>query len=400
MTGAEGTPPPGDDRPIACDQILPSISDPGAGPSYSVRALSTALSRRGVRVRVRTISGWRSQDVNPGPDGFEEASHRQDFAKAPLLRQLCASNDLRRALHQTTGRADILHAHGLWVLSSVYPAKAARATGAKFVLSPRGMLGAEAMAFSRIRKRIFWRMIQESALATAACIHVTSEAEYEDVRRAGLRTPVAVIPNGIDLPEVAAGSSAERREILSLGRIHPKKGLDNLVRAWARIEPLFPAWRLRIVGPSELGHDRELLTLAKGLQLTRISIEPPVFGPAKLGAYRSAGLFVLPTRNENFAMTVAESLAAGTPVICTKGAPWSGLDREGCGWWIDQGVAPLAEALKRAMRMSADELSTMGLLGRAWMARDFGWDPIATDMLALYRWLARGDTLPSTVRLT
>ena len=110
-------------------------------------------------------------------------------------------------------------------------------------------------------------------------------------------------------------------------------------------------------------------------------------------------LFVLPTLSENFAITVAEALAAGTPVIATKGAPWHGLEREDCGWWIDHGVEPLVAALAKAMTMQREALQAMGAKGRAWMARDFSWDRVANDMLDVYRWLLAGGEPPRTVRL-
>ena len=217
-----------------------------------------------------------------------------------------------------------------------------------------------------------------------------------------MKNPVAIVPNGIDLPEPRALSNsglAAGRIVLSLGRIHPKKGLDRLVRAWAKVEAAHPDWRLRIVGPDELGHAGELLTLAAELKARRVSVEKSVAGDAKIAAYRQADLFVLPTLNENFAITVAEALAAGKPVIATKGAPWRALQSEGCGWWIDHGIEPLSAALANAMVMTREALQAMGGKGRAWVARDFSWDRVARDMLDVYRWLALRGELPSTVRL-
>jgi glycosyltransferase involved in cell wall biosynthesis len=213
---------------------------------------------------------------------------------------------------------------------------------------------------------------------------------------------VAIIPNGIDIPELHSHSTAASdagRIVLSLGRIHPKKGLDRLVRAWAKVEAAHLEWRLRIVGPDELGHARELAALAAELKTQRVSIEGPVAGTAKAEAYRDAELFVLPTLNENFAITVAEALAAGTPVIATKGAPWHGLEREDCGWWIDHGVELLAATLTNAMAMGPGALQAMGAKGREWMRRDFSWEAVAHQMLDVYRWLSSRGDVPSTVRL-
>ena len=133
--------------------------------------------------------------------------------------------------------------------------------------------------------------------------------------------------------------------------------------------------------------------------ISRLSIEPPIFGVDKNLAYEDADLFVLPTLNENFAMTVAEALAHGTPVISTKGAPWEGLISEGCGWWVDPGVEALAATLANAMAMPRDALKAMGTNGRAWMERDFSWAHVAANMNLVYRWLVDRSEAPNSVRI-
>jgi glycosyltransferase involved in cell wall biosynthesis len=363
-------------RPIVCEHVLASVAEPGAGPSYSVRALTKNLATEGASVRLRTIEGWRAGSHEAqSPPSTPGERHGHDFRRIPVLKGLAASRDMERALRNAAETTDLFHSHGLWLMPNIYPAWAARGTAVKLVVSPRGMLAAEALAFSSMRKAVFWRLLQAHALRSAHCLHATGEAEYADVRAAGLSNPVAVIPNGVDLPPaICERRPTGARTALSLGRIHPKKGLDQLIRAWARVEAMHPDWRLRIVGPAELGHDLELVALTRALNLKTVSVEGPLFGEAKAAAYRSADLFVLSTRNENFAMTVAEALAAGVPVISTKGAPWAGLA-------LPQG-----------------ELAAMGARGRAWMARDFGWDRIAVEMLSVYRWLARGAEPPKAVR--
>jgi glycosyltransferase involved in cell wall biosynthesis len=280
--------------------------------------------------------------------------------------------------------------------------RAALKAGKPFIIAPRGMLGPAALAFSRTKKRAFWAVLQGNVVRCASCIHATSEQEHDEIREFGLRNPIAIIPNGIDIPQLDNTTITANdfgRTVLSLGRIHPKKGLDRLVRAWAQQESAHPEWRLRIVGPDELGHAAELANLAGELKIRRMSIEDSVVGDAKNALYRQADLFVLPSLNENFGITVAEALSLGTPVIATKGAPWQDLAREGCGWWIDHGVEPLAVALGNAMAMTREVLQAIGAKGRAWMRRDFSWDRVACDMFDVYRWLALRGELPTTVRL-
>lgn len=99
-------------------------------------------------------------------------------------------------------------------------------------------------------------------------------------------------------------------------------------------------------------------------------------------------MFVLPTLGKSFAMTVAESLAAGTPVISTKGAPWEVLPRERCGWWIDHGVEAMANAILAALALPDAEWVAMGARGRAYMERDFSWTVLAERLLAAYLWMS------------
>jgi len=314
---------------------------------------------------------------------------------------LRSSRTLSSALHDAGPTSQVIHNHGLWLMPNVSAGRVAASGPTPLVVSPRGMLAPAALGFSRLKKRAFWVLFQGAVIFGASCLHATSEQEYEEIRGFGLTNPVAIIPNGIDLPRVPArpttGPVAER-VVLSLGRIHPKKGLARLVQAWSKVEAGYPGWQLKIAGPPEIGHDQELRKLTIALGLTRVSIEDPIYGDAKTIAYRDTDVFVLPTLNENFGLTAAEALAAGTPVISTKGAPWSGLEREGCGWWIDHGVEPLAEALAHAMALPREALNAMGERGRQWMARDFSWDAVAHDMLGVYHWLARRAPPPPAVR--
>jgi glycosyltransferase involved in cell wall biosynthesis len=235
----------------------------------------------------------------------------------------------------------------------------------------------------------------------AACLHVTSDEEHDDMRTMGLTNPIAVIRNGVDIPMFSESLKTDSRDrsVLSLGRIHPKKGLGSLVRAWAHVERKHSDWRLRIVGPNEAGYAEELRELASQLNVERLSIETPVYGPDKFRAYRDADLFILPTLSENFGLTIAEALASGVPAICTKGAPWHGLETEHCGWWIDHGVESLIDALDIAMTAPREELGAMGLRGHDWMRREFSWDRIAHEMLDVYKWVLGTGVRPTSVRL-
>jgi glycosyltransferase involved in cell wall biosynthesis len=361
--------------------------------------LCEALPQAGVEPKLLTVAAINEVDGELAKNGYQGRQFRWDHAHTPILKALRRSRHLARSLNESVGETDIVHNHGLWLMPNVYAGRETARAGTPLVVSPRGMLGAAALAFSRRKKKLFWALLQGPALRHAACFHATSEAEYDEIRAFGIRAPIAVIPNGIDLPQMVRGPmTGSERVVLSLGRLHPKKGLDRLLRAWAVVEPGRPDWLLRIIGPSEAGHDNELRALAASLHLQRVSIEAPLYDEEKDKAYRLADLFVLPTHNENFGVSVAEALAAEVPVIVTKGAPWRKLKDEDCGWWIDHGVEPLAAALSQATSLPREQLEVMGARGRAWMAREYSWVRTAHNVSEIYSWLCVGSAMPATVR--
>lgn len=375
-------------------QIVPTIAEEASGPSYSVVRLSEALIAQQQEVTLAALD-WGPM-VSP-------LSFLKTFPLGIGPRQLGRSPELRRWLiaETVTGQTDLIHSHGLWTMPNVYPAKACKRGHCSLVISPRGMLSAWALQWSARKKKIFWRLCQESALKAATCFHATAECEYEDIRQLGFKQPVCIVPNGIDVPpnqEKRWGN--DKRRLLFLGRIHPKKGMDILLRAWQAVESRFPDWELQVVGPDNNGYLAEMQELAKRLQLKRVVFTGVLYGEEKLRAYREASLFVLPTYSENFGLTVGEALAVGTPAIVSRGAPWAGLESYGAGWWIEIGVEPLVICLEEALSCSTENLVEMGRRGRSWMEAEFSWGHIGRQMAETYRWLLdRSLPVPHCVRL-
>jgi len=249
-------------------------------------------------------------------------------------------------------------------------------------------------------KHLFWHAWQASALRQAQCFHATAQSEYVDIRERGFRQPVCVLPNGIDLPPLGEAPGGDRRRLLFLGRIHPVKGIDVLLRAWQAVQARFTDWDLHIVGPDHNGYLAKMKALATDLQLKRVFFRGPLYGAQKWRAYGEASLFVLPTHSENFGMAVGEALAAGVPAIVTRGAPWAGLPDQDAGWWISLGPEPLISCMEHALATPRQRLREMGLAGREWIGREYSWDRIGAQFAETYRWLDCGGTAPPWVRLS
>lgn len=377
--------------------VVPAISEEASGPSYSVVRLCESLIEAGEELTLAALD-WApipSKPVFLKVFPFGRGPRR--LGRSPMM--------LAWLTHATAdGKVDIVHNHGMWQMNAAYPGWVARGRKTKLVSSPRGTFSTWAMNHGSWTKKIVWPLIQRPALMTASCFHATSEAEYLDIRRLGFKQPVAIIPNGIDVPEIAEKKIGQVRTLLFLGRVDPKKGIDILLKAWATVMDRFPDWQLVIVGSDtgygrRPGYLRQMRELAEGCKLKRIEFRDPVYGSEKLAVYQGADLFVLPTHSENFGMTVAEALAAGTPAIVTKGAPWQDLVTNEAGWWIECGVESLVACLTEAMAHSPEDLALKGANGRDWMLREFSWKLIGSRMDQTYRWLTAGGQVPSWVRV-
>jgi glycosyltransferase involved in cell wall biosynthesis len=172
--------------------------------------------------------------------------------------------------------------------------------------------------------------------------------------------------------------------------------LLNLVEAWAAVKP--ESWQVVIAGQDENGHQAEVEAAIRERQLQRdFSFVGPIDGPAKWDLYRSADLFVLPSHTENFGLAVAEALACGLPVITTRGTPWEDLATHHCGWWIELGAEPFAQALREATTLMDAERQEMGRLGHKLVADNYTWPAAARKMLAVYRWMLGHGERPECV---
>lgn len=287
---------------------------------------------------------------------------------------------------------ELIHLHGIWQYPALLTWRWAKRTKRPYVVSVHGMLEPHGLTQSRFRKWFALRAYVRRCLESAACLRATSMMEVESIRRFGLKTPVALIPNGVSVPPASStpGSRPFRRAVV-LCRLHPQKGLLYLIRAWEAVRP--QGWKLIIAGPDHNGHAAELsAVLQDGGLGDLIQIRGEVPPTEKHEFYQDGDLFILPSLGENFSLVIAEALAHGMPVITTRATPWQELTQYQCGWWVEVGVEPLAAALREATGAAPHCLRAMGERGRKLIETRYNWRLVAKRMVDTYLWiLARAE---------
>ena len=369
--------------------IVPDIGEEANGVATVVNELSVNSISKASQITIATI---RTKHKHQGINYYITK-------KINFLRSFDISFPLMFFTYRKLQENCILHNHGLWsfinIAIALYPLK----IRSKLIVSPHGTLSKWSMQHKRFRKKLFWQ-IQKLLLIRADIIHVTSIEELHEVRDLNIKTPIAVIPNGVrDFGRRTNVKSENTKEILFLSRLHPKKGLDNLISAWMRIENQYPNWHLKICGTGEPSYILELKRKTHEMKSRRIHFLDPLYGAKKTSAYMNADVFILPTYSENFGMVIAEALMNECPVIVGKGAPWSKVAEVGCGWWIENDIETISSTLIDAFSCSDAIRQSMGQKGRKWMKNDFDWNSITHKMILSYEWLSGNTPKPDWIKL-
>jgi glycosyltransferase involved in cell wall biosynthesis len=357
------------------------------GPITSVYELCAGLVRQGCEVRVLTTNAnGLSSVLDVAKDAPVTLPPGVTVRYCRRIFRHSVSPQLARWLLPSIRWADLVHLTAVYNFPTIPTLAACRWLGKPLVWSPRGAL----QRWSSSRRqgmKAGWESVCRWMAPGGTVLHVTSAQEAAESVAKFPRARAVVIPNGVELParlEHRNGSGELR--LLFLGRIDPKKGIENLLAACPHLTIGRP-WSLTIAGSGDSAYTSGLEEKAHELGLReRVSFVGEVRGQAKADLFATSDFAIFPSHTENFAMVVAEALAHGVPVIASKGTPWNGVGAHGCGLWVENDPATLAAAIERMSRMP---LAEMGERGRRWMEEEFTWETVAREMLQLYGKLVR-----------
>lgn len=414
---------------------MPSVSRRGGGLFPASRALAHALQQLGgMDVSVLGLAdAYTDDDIDAWKEVRTMACSTvgpSSFGFAPGMPSALRNEDPL-----------ITHHVGLWQYPSVAGRRWAKRYRRPYIVSPHGMLEDWALRNASWKKRIAGWLYENDHLRQATCIHALNPAEAQAIRDYGLSNPICVVPNGVELPgeeptieepvyERRAGGGArtpvsspqtsvskvqtpvpkaqtpvpwddtfgeDTRVLLFLGRIHPKKGLDQLIQAWKTV--VLEGWHLAIVGWDDGGHEPELKRQVRRLGLgDTVHFMGPMYDGEKEAAFRHADAFILPSFSEGLPMAVLEAWSYRLPVIMTSACNIPEGFEANAALRVAPDPDAIAQGLQELAAMSDAQRIQMGRRGRNLVQQNFTWRRVAEQMADVYRWMCGDGAEPSCVQ--
>ncbi len=387
----------GQRTPLSILYGVGSLYKRSSGPFLTTLQTAQELRRRGHRVII--IGTKSAQDQGPPSDwaGLQTIAFPK-MGPSTLHFAPRAGHWLRRS----GLRPDVISLEGVWLHLFGKIAHWARKQKVPYMITAHGNFNPVALSVSEWKKQLARYWFVDDLLKHASCFHAITEQEYRWIRDYGLRQPICVIPNGVNIPPVnsAARISTElrtRRTVLFIGRLHHIKGLDLLLNAWAQVAASRSDWQLVIAGNDD-GAQQELEALNESLGLNNVQFVGPLYGDAKSAFLSLCDFFVLPSRSEGLAMAPLEAMSFGKAVLLTKTCNFSEAAQSGAGIEVSCDVDALADGLKRMMSMDDSERDSIGLAGKKLVEQHYNWQVICSELEQVYGWMAGTNSAPASVR--
>lgn len=373
--------------------VLSSVSRHAGGVFDAVRqACGAIMEDPAVSINVHGVRDDRTDediaDWAPVPVTAHDRSGPAALAYSPSLHKALKSDTDHHVFHQ----------HGIWQSPSYSVLAWRKRTKRPVIISPHGMLDPWALSLSKRKKQAAAALFEQANLKGAACLHALNTSERDSIRAYGMTNPIAIIANGVSLPQPVSAPPEKldeqgRRTLLFLGRIHPKKGLQELFEAWHQLKADAPeiakSWRILAAGWDDGGHLEELKKLVVELGLENdVTFPGSLFGEDKAAAFRQASAFVLASHSEGLPMAILEAWAYRLPVFKTAACNLPvGFERD-AAIEITTNPGEIFTALRD--NLGRGDLAEVGERGFALASDQFTWTAIGAQFRALYRWVASG----------
>lgn len=369
--------------------LLSTSSSRNAGGLYnSVRFLGKSLSKiKGLFPIIMAFNDNKSKEDN-------KTYHPVKLQTYNIIGPagIGFSFDLNRNIHNIN--PDIIHIQGIWLFSSLLNFKYSSKNNKPYIVTPRGMLDPWILSQRSWKKKLGLFLYERKHLMNATCLHALCLPEYEAIRKFGLNQPVAIIPNGVNIPQPVNPESNirpkwhddKKNHMLFLSRIHPKKNLLNLLKAWKIANP--KNWKLIIAGETK---DRHYLNdLNNYITNNNLSNDIEFIGGQyhqnKDTALRLSDAFILPSHSEGMPMAILEAWSYSLPVIMTKECNIPSGFEKNAAIEVGQSAQDIAHGISEVCKLDKEKLNQIGMNGLRLVEEKYTWDKIASQVQEMYKW--------------
>ena len=365
-------------------KILETITDLNLSSGGAVTSTLNSyglLRERGIDIEMVTLLPYSNDDAYLG-------NSYDGITALPFdgVSQFVYSKNLKRFLEQHKGY-DIYHTNGIWTYPTFKTIRTARKQDKPCIVTIHGMLNRNALRMTSFKKQLFLKLFQKRDLENITCIHTTSEYEAECIRELDIKTPIAVIPNGI--VNYGLRHSYSNDGIIRfgfVGRTDPVKNIDVLLEAWHKLGNKTKYCTLTIIGGSnDPKYSKKLHNFVKEHNICNIEFTGLLSKEKTLQKMAKLDYLILPSRSENFGMVIPEALSMGIPCIATKGTPWEELNTNNCGWWIDGNKRSIADAIECAIATSTENYKLMANNAINLVKERYSIEKTVEELIKLYK---------------
>lgn len=376
--------------------VIPALGPVYGGTTKSVLELAQALGQRGINVDIiaTTANGSNRLDV-PTQVWITEKYYRVQYFPYWNCFDYKISLSLSSWLFRHINGYDLVHTNAIFSYPVLPAHWACQIYGVPYIMTPHGMLEPWALAYKAGKKSFYFSLLEKPCLQRASAIQMLASTEAQQVASLGLKAPLIIVPNAIHQEDFIKLPSPDvfyqefpvtrnKKLILFLGRIDPKKGLDLLATAFAKVRTQFPESHLVIAGPDNIGFTSTVQNYFTNLRcLDAVTFTGMLSGSLKYAALAAADLYVAPSYSEGFSVSVLEGMAAKLPCIITTGCNFPEAAIAKAAMVVDIDADQIANGLIECLK-NHQQAQAMGERARQLILANYTWDKIAEQMQQVY----------------
>ena len=386
--------------------VIPALGIVYGGPSKIVVEMAQALGSHGVSVDIVATNADGFKKVNaPIQTWIYEKYYRVQYFPYADWSDYKVSFALTKWLFLNVGNYDLVHTNAIFSYPVLPAHWACQLHQVPYIMTPHGMLEPWALAYKAWKKRLYYVLVEKTALQNANAIQITGSPEANSVKSLDIETPLTFVPNGIHCqdfetlpnPEIFYKKFPDTRNktlIIFLGRLDPKKGLDLLATAFAKVHTQFPQTHLIIAGPDNI----VFLPTTQGYFaqagcLDAVTFTGMLTGTLKYAALAAASLYVAPSYSEGFSVSVLEGMASGLPCVITTGCNFPEAIEAQAAYAVNIDADEVANTLIQCLK-NPQQAKAIGDRARKLVFEQYTWESIATKMIQVYTAILNKNSIP------